>query len=221
MRCFPYGPGRAQLLEKSRWAHITGSAEPQECGEGGAITIQRQQRGLPVRVQKSRVLVPGGEHQRRLGDVAGPRVRRCLEPLALLADFPACQAGQHCRAGHVREAPSLAELLGGYFDVSRLGEFGKVLPGDAATHQHVDERLEPLARGGENLRDGGGGHGRITLSHEKSRYFRIAQKSPDSHKGCPGRPRLRAGSGHCWGTAQSLPGAWMWASLAVTIVPDS
>src|SRR5256885_8171364 len=49
--CFPYRPGCAQLLEKSRRPHITRTAEAQECGECGAITIQREQRGLPVRVR--------------------------------------------------------------------------------------------------------------------------------------------------------------------------
>src|SRR6267378_1563192 len=98
IRCFPYRPGCAQLLEKSRWPHITRSAEAQQCGECGAITIQREQRGHPVGIQKPGVLVPGGEHKRCLGNVAGPRLRRYIEPLALLAHFPACQAGQYGRA---------------------------------------------------------------------------------------------------------------------------
>src|SRR5882762_7230435 len=187
IRCFPYRPGCAQLLEKSRCPHITRSAEAQQCGECGAVTLQREQRGHPVGIQKPRVLVPGGEHQRCLGNVAGPRLRRCIEPLALLAHFPACQAGQHGRAGHIGGAPSLAELLSGYFHICRLGEFGKVLPRDTATHEHVDQRLEPLACGCENLRGGGGGHSRITISHERSLYSRTAQKTPDSHKGCPGK----------------------------------
>src|SRR3984893_4221362 len=222
IRCFTYGPGCAQLLEKSRWAHITRSADAQQCAECGAITIQREQRGLPVRVQKSRVLVPGGEDHRRLGKIAGPGGGCSFKPLALLADFPACQAGEHCGARHICGSPSFAELFSCYFHIGRLGEFGKVLPGDTAPHEHVDERLEPLARGCENLRDGGGGHGRITISHEKSLYSRIAQKIPDSHKGCPGAATFQSGQwGTAWDTAQSLPGTWMRASLAVTIMPDS
>jgi hypothetical protein len=58
----------------------------------------------------------------------------------------------------VRRAAALSEVVRGDFDIGGFGQLGEFTPCDTATQKDVNEWLEPLMSGAENLIGGGKRH---------------------------------------------------------------
>ena len=114
----------------------------------GAV-LQPGPRAGTRRVQVNRVLVPGGQqalrgvHEDRLRGLIG------LAELPLARDFPAVDSRQDGHPGQVRGPAADPELSRGDLDEDRLGDLGKLLPGDAAAQQQTDHGLQQPPRGAE------------------------------------------------------------------------
>src|SRR3569832_835445 len=95
--------------------------------------------------------MPSCEDQRCFGDIPTERFRRCFELLTLLANVTACEPCEDGGTRHIRRTATLAELLRRDFHERGLRGFRKIAPGDAAPDEDIDDGLQPLPGGRQNL----------------------------------------------------------------------